>query len=95
MNKFMIFLCALATTCFSGYAKQEERAYIEPESIYIAPNGIFLNMEGELYGITALNVDEEGIYIPTPTAGYCGKHGYYPGNSTICPKCMAEKKRKK
>ncbi len=42
--------------------------YIEPGSIYVASNGIFLNIDGEFYGVTSLEVDEKGVYIPTPIA---------------------------
>lgn len=96
MKKLMSILCAVTAFSVVGFASHSaegENLYVEPGSIYVAPNGIFLNIEGELYGVTSVNIDEDGIYIPSPVLGFCGKHGYYPGNSTVCPKCMAEKKK--
>lgn len=92
MKKFLIILCAIFTLT-SAYAsdQQLDRLYVEPGSIYVAPNGIFLIIEGELYGVTSIEVDESGVYVPVPNAGFCGKHGYYPGNSPVCPKCQKEK----
>jgi hypothetical protein len=95
MKKFVIVLLAIfaISPVYAEFA--DDRLYIESGSIYVASNGIFLNIDGELYGITSLESDENGVYIPAPTVGFCGKHGHYPGSSTICPYCAAEKKRKK
>ncbi len=95
MKKFAIALLTIFTmsTVYAEY--EEDRLYVEPGSVYVASNGIFLNIDGEFYGITSLEADENGVYIPMPVAGFCGKHGYYPGSSTVCPRCLAEKKPKK
>lgn len=90
----MMMLMLFASTGFANCA-DEDKLYVEPSSIYIAPNGIFLNIDSELYGITSLEVDEKGIFIPTPMLGFCGKHGHYAGHATTCPYCLAEKNKKK
>ena len=91
---FAIFAAVLAfSTAYASY-EDENKVYIEPGCIYVAPNGIFLNIEGELYGVTSIEADENGVYVPTPALGFCGKHGYYPGSSPVCPKCQAERKKK-
>jgi hypothetical protein len=95
MKKFAIVLLTFfgMSTAYANF--ENNRLYVQPGSVYVAPNGIFLNIDGEFYGVTSLEVDENGIYIPAPIAGFCGKHGYYPGNATVCPYCAAEKKRRK
>ena len=42
-----------------------ENYYINPSMLYLAPNGIFLNFEGECIPITTICADDNGIYVPT------------------------------
>ncbi len=96
MKRYFIILALLTVSIAYGHAAhEEEKLYVQPGSIYVASNGIFLNIDDEFYGVTSVEVDEKGVYIPVPIAGFCGKHGQYPGSSTVCPYCLAEKKRKK
>lgn len=95
MKKYFMMLVAIfAFSAAYASCGDDDRLYVEPGCIYVAPNGIFLNIEGEFYGVSAIEADENGVYVPTPALGFCGKHGYYPGSSTICPKCQAERKKK-
>lgn len=41
----------------------DSRVYIEPDSIYVAPNGIFLNLAGEWLQIQSLSSDKNGIFV--------------------------------
>lgn len=40
----------------------EKKIYVEPEAILITSEGIFLNLEGELFAISNIFADGEGIY---------------------------------
>ncbi len=42
-----------------------ENYYVNPSMIYLAPNGIFLNFEGECIPITTVCSDANGIYVPS------------------------------
>jgi hypothetical protein len=46
-------------------AAESENYYVDPTMIYLAPNGIFLNFEGECFPISTLCSDSNGIYVPS------------------------------
>jgi|GEM_PF-4499596 len=94
MKRFAVTLLVIFAASTAHANTDNDRLYIEPGSIYVASNGIFLNIDGEFYGITSIEVDENGVYIAAPIAGFCGKHGRYPGNAKVCPYCANEKDKK-
>lgn len=93
LKKGLVIFFILLSSLVYADESIEEKHYVEAGSVYVASNGIFINIDGELFGITSLNADENGVYISEPLAGFCGKHGTYPGNAKVCPYCLAEKKR--
>jgi hypothetical protein len=51
-------------SCFLRTSKIiENRVYLEPGTVYISPNQIFLNLNGQLLPIETLSTDEGGIFV--------------------------------
>lgn len=48
---------SLAGRCIDG------KLYVEPGTVHVAPNGIFLNVEGNFVPVNEVCVDEGGIYV--------------------------------
>jgi hypothetical protein len=48
---------ALAGQCIDG------KLYIEPGTVHVAPNGIFLNVGGNFVPVSAVCKDKDGIYV--------------------------------
>jgi phosphoribosylaminoimidazole (AIR) synthetase len=47
----------LAGQCIDG------KLYIEPGTVHVAPNGIFLNEEGSFIQVEAVCMDNSGVYV--------------------------------
>lgn len=48
---------SLAGQCIDG------KLYVEPGTVHVAPNGIFLNLAGNFVPVNGVCVDEYGIYV--------------------------------
>lgn len=57
----------------------ERKFYVEPEAIFITQEGLFLNINGELFHISCIASDEIGIYIP-----YLGYEPWHD-DDWLCP----------
>jgi hypothetical protein len=53
------------------------KLYVEPGTVHVAPNGIFLNQEGSFVPVSAVCVDDYGIYVS----------GYNAVRMVRCPTC--------
>lgn len=102
----MIFLMGLSlflgTTAFAEATPlvgedTDDKFYVEPGTVHVAPNGIFLNLDGNFIPVSSVSADEEGIYVlgfdvSTVCCSRCGLH--YDANEyrAVCPH---ERKRNK
>lgn len=91
MKKIMSAILLIACTSLTG--AYVEKYYVEPGTVHVARDGIFLFIDGQVYPVHALAADENGVYIPTPEGRICSKHGRYYGTGP-CPKCLIEEKNK-
>ncbi len=41
----------------------ENKIYLKPTIVYVAKNGIFINVQGNLLAVNHLEMDQEGVYI--------------------------------
>ena len=41
-----------------------EKLYVNPGSVYVAPDAIYVNIKGQLFPVSSLEVDAQGIYVP-------------------------------
>lgn len=79
-----ISCCFLVFKCFANTNLEEEvtkKTYVSSESIYIAPNAIYANINGQFILVQTVSIDSLGIYIE-PFENY-----------TICGRCGGELKR--
>jgi len=61
----------LAGQCIDG------KLYVEPGTVHVAPNGIFLNLDGNFVPVNGVCIDEFGIYVL----------GYDCMRIVTCPQC--------
>ncbi len=54
---------AFADTAVLSDQSIDGKFYVEPGTVYIAPDGIFLNVEDNFVPISGVCVDEGGIYV--------------------------------
>lgn len=57
----MKFLFLALLLCMTGFA--EEKIYVPPGSVYVAPTGIFLNINDEMVKVDQLFTDSQGVYV--------------------------------
>jgi hypothetical protein len=65
---FLLMGISCITCAYQNLDKENggsENFYVNSSMIYLAPNGIFLNFEGECYPINTLCSDANGIYVPS------------------------------
>lgn len=53
------------------------KLYVEPGTVYVAPNGIFLNVEGNLIAVNSICMDQYGVHVPN----------YQAVRMVRCPEC--------
>jgi hypothetical protein len=58
----------------------EGKLYVEPGTVHVAPNGIFINLEGNFISVDSVCIDGGGIYVT----------GYEAVRMVRCPKCGNE-----
>lgn len=57
---FLFLMIALGATCFAS----TENHYLQPNEVYVTPNGLYFLFEKELVQVAMLCADENGIYVP-------------------------------
>jgi hypothetical protein len=77
--KYIIFNLFGCLAYLQGFASQEfeEKFYVTPGSVYVAPNAIYVNMDGHLIPVSRIAVDENGVYVEEVLAG----------RLTFCARC--------
>jgi hypothetical protein len=86
--KKMICFFVVGLSMFLGTAAFAETApfagqcidgkfYVEPGTVHVAPNGIFLNLEGNCVPVNYVAMDEYGVYVL----------GYDCMRMVTCPRC--------
>jgi hypothetical protein len=79
MNKYFSILFLFTTICLSfncfGYEPisnqsnscikelRNNKMYLNPSTAYVADNGIFININGEMHAFDHLEMDDNGVYI--------------------------------
>lgn len=84
---------AFASTAPLAGQSIDAKLYVQPGTVHVAPNGIFLNVEGHFVPVTQVAIDADGIYV----VGYdcvrmvqclnpkCLKRYDADNQSNICP----------
>ena len=57
------------------------KIYLKPGMVYVAPQGIFVNFDGQMLPVQSLCVDSVGVYI------FAESLPMNTNNSWRCPKC--------
>lgn len=70
---FAINAAPFAGQCIDG------KFYVEPGTVYVAPNGIFLNLDGNYIPVGMVCSDEVGVYVLEYELG--------PENWILCTRC--------
>ena len=82
--KVFLFVLMLGLGC-QGFAVQDSKIpdnyYVQPGGIFIAPNGMYASIDGNLIQIYALRADEKGIFVPIEEI--------IAGNLEYCPFCQS------
>jgi hypothetical protein len=69
---------AINTTPFAGQCI-DGKFYVEPGTVHVAPNGIFLNLDGNFIPVEMVCMDDEGVYVLEYEEG--------PKNWVCCTRC--------
>jgi hypothetical protein len=89
---FLMIVMGLATLGFAANSNLSDNYYVQPGSIYIAPNGIYASIDEMLIQINTLCADERGIFVPySEIAGRLEKcpfcQRWYDPDSKVPHKC--------
>ncbi|WP_068470513.1 hypothetical protein [Candidatus Protochlamydia phocaeensis] len=72
-----LFIC-FSSVSFANQIKENSccirevignKVYLNPTTVHIANNGIFINVGGSLHGVNNLGMDSQGVYIDATRAG--------------------------
>lgn len=82
---FFLILCLpalLQTFIFAETASLagqfiDGKYYVAPGTVHVGPENIYLNLEGNLYPIQAVCIDDYGVYVL----------GYEVRRETLCTRC--------
>lgn len=74
---FLVIALGLSAQCFAAqntkacYDESQvcENYYIQPGSVYVAPGGIFVWIDGQLAQVSMLCSDEKGVFVPYEEMG--------------------------
>lgn len=58
--KFLLFIMLIGSACLAA----EEHYYVQPNEVYVTPNGLYFLFEKELVPIDMLCADEKGVCVP-------------------------------
>ena len=76
---FSFFYCLLSLQCFANDLEElNDKFYLSPGSVYVAPDAIYINLNGSFISVTRIAVDENGLYAVLNSdvrVGYCSKCG--------------------
>ncbi len=104
MTRKAPFLAALffIITMTQGFAKESDdgKIYMAPGCVYVAPTGIFVNINDEMVAVSGLYADEGGVYVfadslnpdtrswrywKCPTCDYINSHTSKDCLNPLCP----------
>lgn len=85
------FSCQLDSMMSYNDLESTENYYVQPENIFVAPNGkIFVLFEEELFQVKTLCSDEKGIYVPSTEMFeplvWCSICSHWMSPNHNCPK---------
>lgn len=67
---------------------QLSKIYVQPDQIYVNDEGMFVEVEGNLYQVTQIHQDENGIFIPCARFFWYCPYGHpNPPWRLICLAC--------
>lgn len=85
----LAFALGLSVCCFANQnirmaydqSQTSDNYYVQPGSVYVAPDGIFFLIEGELVQVNVLCSDERGVFVPASEmsrrlvrCSFCGRY---------------------
>lgn len=91
----LIVVFGLSVPCFSCqlYSDSEptENYYVQPENVYVAPNGkIFVLFDEQLFQVKTIGSDEKGLYVPSTEMFeplvWCSICSHWMSPNHTCPK---------
>jgi hypothetical protein len=100
LTTILSFFFTLSTLSYASISHVDgDKVYLQPGSVQIANNGIFINVAGELKAVNNLEIDTQGVYFniqrvadviePCPSCGIPLVWG-----KCINPNCPGKKKKK-
>jgi hypothetical protein len=78
LGLLMLFNMGFANSTTLSELCIEGKVYVDPSTVHIAHNGIFLNLDDSFIAVSAVCMDEHGIYVVM---------GYDCVRMVKCPKC--------
>ena len=62
-TRFIAFIFAISSTAFGRLGAESNKYYLAPGSLFMHEQRLFVDIAGELYPVSSVKTDEQGVYV--------------------------------